>query len=166
MAKKGLKAIDLFAGAGGLSLGLELAGIEVVGSVEHCPKAVTTYRHNFPSHVAMCKDITDFPPEEMEKELLEQKQIKKNEIDIIAGGPPCPGFRKSSASCVKELMKNGLGGMKKRINYDIVLFKILAMNCSSSSSNMLNISNHGGTLWKTYQGCLHQKIKRNKSFQF
>lgn len=107
MAKKGLKAIDLFAGAGGLSLGLELAGIEVVGSVEHCPKAVTTYRHNFPSHVAMCKDITDFPPEEMEKELLTQKQIKKNEIDIIAGGPPCPGFSNIGRSKIISLLREG-----------------------------------------------------------
>ena len=66
--KKRLKAIDLFAGAGGLSLGLELAGIDVVGAVEYCPKAVKTYKHNFPNHAqtAMCKDITKWTPNEME----------------------------------------------------------------------------------------------------
>ena len=86
MPKPRLKAIDLFAGAGGLSLGLELAGIEVVGSVEYCPKAVITYKHNFPGHVSMCKDITGFPPEEMEAALKEQKGLSKKDIDIIAGG--------------------------------------------------------------------------------
>ena len=53
MAKKKFNAIDLFAGAGGLSLGLELAGVNVVGAVEYCSKATTTYRHNFPSHTVI-----------------------------------------------------------------------------------------------------------------
>jgi len=107
MGGRSLKAIDLFAGAGGLSLGLELAGIEVVGSVEHCQKAVDTYYHNFPSHVAMCRDITDFGPEKMEHELLTQKQIKKEEIDIIAGGPPCPGFSNIGRSKIISLLREG-----------------------------------------------------------
>ena len=58
MAEGEFRAIDLFAGAGGLSLGLELAGINVVGALEYCPKAVQTYRHNFPTHTTICGDIT------------------------------------------------------------------------------------------------------------
>ncbi|MBT6958363.1 MAG: DNA cytosine methyltransferase [Opitutae bacterium] len=107
MPKTQLKAIDLFAGAGGLSLGLELAGIEVVGSVEYCPKAVTTYKHNFPGHVSMCKDITEFPPIEMEKALKEQKGLSKKDIDIIAGGPPCPGFSNIGRSKIVSLLRDG-----------------------------------------------------------
>ncbi|MDA1131258.1 MAG: DNA cytosine methyltransferase [archaeon] len=107
MPKPRLKAIDLFAGAGGLSLGLELAGIEVVGSVEYCPKAVITYKHNFPGHVSMCKDITEFPPEEMEAALKEQKGLSKKDIDIIAGGPPCPGFSNIGRSKIVSLLRDG-----------------------------------------------------------
>jgi len=107
MAKKKFNAVDLFAGAGGLSLGLELAGINVVGSVEHCPKAVKTYEYNFPDHVAMCKDITNFKPEQMEAELINRKGITKDEIDIIAGGPPCPGFSNIGRSKIISLLREG-----------------------------------------------------------
>ena len=80
MAKrKRLKAIDLFAGAGGLSLGLELAGIDVVGAVEYCPKAVETYKHNFPDHAktTKCKDITEWSPREMEQLIKDEMELTK-----------------------------------------------------------------------------------------
>ena len=107
MANRLLNAIDLFAGAGGLSLGLELAGINVVGSVEHCPKAVKTYEFNFPNHVAMCKDITEYAPEDLENELIDRKGISKKDIDIIAGGPPCPGFSNIGRSKIISLLREG-----------------------------------------------------------
>jgi len=107
MASKRLRAIDLFAGAGGLSLGLELAGIDVVGSVEYCPKAVTTYKHNFPGHVAICRDITGFSPQEMEEMLIREKKLSKGDIDLIAGGPPCPGFSNIGRSKIISLLRDG-----------------------------------------------------------
>ncbi len=107
--KKRLKAIDLFAGAGGLSLGLELAGIDVVGAVEHCPKAVKTYKHNFPSHaqMTMCKDITNWAPIEMETVIESNMGLTKDDIDIIAGGPPCPGFSNIGRSKIISLLRDG-----------------------------------------------------------
>lgn len=109
VSKTRLKAIDLFAGAGGLSLGLELAGIDVVGAVEHCPKAVETYKHNFPSHAVttMCKDITEWSPENMEATILQEMELKKDDIDIIAGGPPCPGFSNIGRSKIISLLRAG-----------------------------------------------------------
>ena len=109
MPKKRLRAIDLFAGAGGLSLGLELAGIEVVGAVEHCPKAVETYKHNFPDHATttMCKDITAWSPEDMEATIQEEMGVSKDDIDVIAGGPPCPGFSNIGRSKIISLLREG-----------------------------------------------------------
>ena len=49
MVRGVIRAIDLFSGAGGLSLGFELAGVEILAAVEHCDKAVTTYKRNFPN---------------------------------------------------------------------------------------------------------------------
>ena len=121
MAKrKGLKAIDLFAGAGGLSLGLELAGIDVVGAVEHCPKAVETYKHNFPDHAktTKCEDITEWPHEKMEALINTKMELTKEDIDIIAGGPPCPGFSNIGRSKIISLLRDGgldrlgMGGRK------------------------------------------------------
>jgi DNA (cytosine-5)-methyltransferase 1 len=109
MPKKRLKAVDLFSGAGGLSLGLELGGIDVVGSVEYCDKAVKTYKHNFPKHAetTVCEDITNYPPEKMEELLKEKMGLTKDDIDIIAGGPPCPGFSNIGRSKIISLLRNG-----------------------------------------------------------
>ena len=63
-----MKAIDLFAGAGGLSLGLAMSGIDVIGAVEYDAAACTTYRHNHGNHVVHA-DITSFGPWKMERHL-------------------------------------------------------------------------------------------------
>ena len=107
MAKRRPKAIDLFAGAGGLSLGLEFAGIDVVGSIEYCEKAVTTYRHNFPGHLAICHDITTYPPERLEDELMQKKGLRRHDIDLVVGGPPCPGFSNIGRSKIVSLLRDG-----------------------------------------------------------
>ena len=107
MVKRKFNAIDLFAGAGGLSLGLELAGVNVVGAVECCSKATTTYRHNFPSHTVICNDITQVPPQQLEEKLIEEQKITIEDIDIVAGGPPCPGFSNIGRSKILSLVKEG-----------------------------------------------------------
>jgi len=84
--KNKINAIDLFAGAGGLTQGLEEAGINVVGFVEYWDPSVETHLKNFPKSKLLGKDITQIKDEEIQK-------IKKNsKIDLIVGGPPCQGF--------------------------------------------------------------------------
>ena len=84
------KVIDLFAGPGGLSLGLTLSGFEVVGAVEWDPDAGATYRHNIGDHVHV-SDIKRLPASQMDAELKRLGVIRrKSEIDLVCGGPPCP----------------------------------------------------------------------------
>jgi len=79
--------IDLFAGCGGFSLGLNRAGLKILAAIDFDPKAVEVYRANFPDHPqVLCEDLTKFAPADLEK------LIGTNRVDVIAGGPPCQGF--------------------------------------------------------------------------
>src|SRR3954465_6731133 len=51
-------AVDLFAGAGGLSLGLEQAGFDVVAAVEYDPVHAATHEYNFPKTEVLCADVS------------------------------------------------------------------------------------------------------------
>lgn len=85
-------AIDLFAGPGGLSLGLKEAGFDIIAAVEYDKDAGKTYEHNIGAHTKI-KDLTKYKPEKLEKELIKSKiWVKGDDLDLIAGGPPCPGF--------------------------------------------------------------------------
>lgn len=87
------KCIDLFAGAGGFSLGAIQAGVDVIGALEINKKAAETYAHNI--SIAAGKpvpiinaDILPLKPEDA----LTSWGIAAGECDIIIGGPPCQGF--------------------------------------------------------------------------
>ena len=80
-------AIDLFCGAGGLSLGLERAGFQLVCALDNDEDAIISYNHNNGNH-GHIKDI-----ENIDKQYLKRKfKIDTENISLIAGGPPCQGF--------------------------------------------------------------------------
>ena len=107
------KAIDLFAGPGGLSLGLTSAGFQVIAAVELDPDAGKTYRHNIGNHTEI-EDITKFKPKILHNKLIDSGVLKKGElISLIAGGPPCPGFSLIGRSKISDLIKNKKGSYKK-----------------------------------------------------
>ena len=82
------KAISLFAGAGGCSLGFKQAGFDIIYATDFDKAAIETYKKNFPETIAECKDINniDFST------LLTDLKLEQGEIDILIGGPPCQGF--------------------------------------------------------------------------
>lgn len=80
------KILDTFAGAGGFSLGFELAGGEIVGAIEMDSWACETFSFNHPNTKVLQGDIT-----EMSDELI-LNTFGKFCPDIILGGPPCQGF--------------------------------------------------------------------------
>lgn len=81
-------AIDLFSGCGGLTLGLKQAGFKVLAGVEVNSIAMKTYRANHPEVSPWLADIKAIDPERMREEL----GLKKGELDLLAGCPPCQGF--------------------------------------------------------------------------
>lgn len=82
------RAIDLFAGVGGFSLGLEQAGFDVVAAVEKDPVHALAHKYNFPETTTICADLASLTP----KDLLSRAGLKVGELDLLAGGPPCQGF--------------------------------------------------------------------------
>lgn len=81
-------AIDLFSGAGGLSVGLRSARYRVIGAVELDPLAAESYRMNFPSVRLWDADIRTLDPGEMMTTL----GMGPGELGLLAGCPPCQGF--------------------------------------------------------------------------
>jgi len=107
------KAIDLFAGPGGLSLGLKAAGFDTIAAVEMDTDAGKTYRHNIGNHTLQ-NDITKYPPKELANYLLRENLLGKNErLALVAGGPPCPGFSLIGRSKISDLIKKGEYGTSK-----------------------------------------------------
>ncbi len=80
--------VDLFAGAGGLSLGFEQAGFSVLAAVEHDPIHAATHEFNFPECAAICRNIADIDGDYIRV----HSPIGKRDVDVVFGGPPCQGF--------------------------------------------------------------------------
>jgi DNA (cytosine-5)-methyltransferase 1 len=78
-----MKAVDLFSGCGGLSLGLENAGFNIVAAFDNWEPAIDVYKLNF-SHPVIQQDLADIDST--------VRQIKKLGIKLVAGGPPCQDF--------------------------------------------------------------------------
>lgn len=89
-------AIDLFAGAGGLSLGFEQAGFNVVAAVEADPIHASVHKFNFPKGVVLMGDVSTYHGPQLLSQVNEsllKKGLKTiSQVDALIGGPPCQGF--------------------------------------------------------------------------
>ena len=82
------RAIDVFCGCGGLTLGLKQAGFTVIGALDNDPLSVETYRKNHPEVQVWQQDIRDANILGMKRRL----HLRKGQLDLLAGCPPCQGF--------------------------------------------------------------------------
>ncbi len=85
---KNRKCIELFAGAGGLALGLEQAGFEEVALIEIDKTACETLKLNRPKWNVLNEDIVEVS----KRNLLKEFNLKEGELDLISGGYPCQSF--------------------------------------------------------------------------
>lgn len=79
------KVLDLFCGAGGLSLGFKMADFDIIGGIDFDQEALDTHKLNFQDGYHFCGDIST----------LDNDFVLDNfdgKVDVIIGGPPCQGF--------------------------------------------------------------------------
>lgn len=103
--------MDLFAGAGGMSLGFDNAGFKNLLAVEFNKDFAETYKKNFPRHNLIVDDI---------KNVTEQQIydiIKNEKVDVIVGGPPCQGF-----SIAGNIGRNFIDDDRNRLFKEFVRF--------------------------------------------
>jgi DNA (cytosine-5)-methyltransferase 1 len=87
-----MKVLSLFTGAGGLDIGLESAGFEIVGCVESDEDCHATLAANRPNWArAQRGDIHAYRPEE----LLDEFRLRPRDVHVLSAGPPCQPFSKS-----------------------------------------------------------------------
>ena len=94
-------AADLFSGAGGISLGLEEAGYEVVLGVDHYTEAVKTHAHHFAGM------SVDWDLSTADSIIKVADLMKECGIEILAGGPPCQPFSKAGRNGIRKLVEEG-----------------------------------------------------------
>lgn len=83
---KPLNFIDLFSGCGGISNGLEQAGLNCLLGIDFNPAAIETFKLNHKNAIGICGDIQKIKTSEI------KKLINHQAVDLICGGPPCQGF--------------------------------------------------------------------------
>lgn len=93
-----MRVVDLFCGCGGLSLGFQNAGFDIVAAYDKWPSALAVYQANF-EHESMELDLSD-----VDKSVAE---IERMHPDMIIGGPPCQDF----SSAGKRDEDNGRGDL-------------------------------------------------------
>lgn len=88
--------LDLFCGAGGMSLGFEQAGFDIILGIDRDGHHIATHQRNFPYGKTHCGSIVDLDGKKIE-ELVDGK-----EIDVVIGGPPCQGFSNMGLRDLKD----------------------------------------------------------------
>ncbi len=91
-----MKIIDLFCGAGGLSLGFEQSGFKVISAIDNCKSSIETFNKNHPEKPGKCIEVSEFNKKELSRILVNEK------ITGVIGGPPCQGFSSARLSDYKN----------------------------------------------------------------
>lgn len=142
------RVLDLFSGCGGISLGFQSAGFQIVGALEFDELAAQSHGRNFhpgESRHAQAHDITATSPEVFCRKL--DLGLVKKAVDVIVGGPPCQAFARVGRAKLREVDAHPEAFLhdpraqlyKSYLNY-VDAFRPLAI----LMENVPDILNHGG----------------------
>ncbi len=147
-----LKLIDLFAGCGGMSLGLQWAGFMPLVAIEHSEMAAETYFHNFhrsgdpdkawADHLGFVQNkdylnqakrgVVAAGVEEVLKDDATMQWLKAQQVDVLVGGPPCQGFsmagRRNSDDHRNQLPEHFLEYIEELRPRAVVVENVLGIN--------------------------------------
>lgn len=104
VSSKKFTMVDLFAGAGGLSCGLEMAGFQPLCASEIEPVYSSTYKANHKETPCFTQDIRELGADE----ILSATGLNRGQLDLLAGGPPCQGFSINAPVRSKDDHRNHL----------------------------------------------------------
>ena len=111
MEYKKYNVLDLFCGCGGLSLGFEEAGYNVLLGIDIWKDALKTYAYNHKHSNTLCADMSTLCGEDL-KEI-----IGDNKVDVIIGGPPCQGFSIAGKRIVDDDRNKLYKGFVRMVEY-------------------------------------------------
>ncbi|MDE2588602.1 MAG: DNA cytosine methyltransferase, partial [Patescibacteria group bacterium] len=104
---KKISFIDIFGVPGGMSLGFKMAGMQPVGALDIFDSGLETYRKNFtkvrPENI-VCADASK---NNVVERFQNTTSLKKGDVDVIIGGPPCQGFSNVGRVKIASLVKSG-----------------------------------------------------------
>jgi DNA (cytosine-5)-methyltransferase 1 len=94
------RVLDLFSGCGGMSWGLHKAGFQIVGAIDDWGAALRTFRLNHPDAKIFEGDIRAMST----SDICEKLSLRRGELEVLVGGPPCQGFSKNTPASERFLL--------------------------------------------------------------
>ena len=111
MTKNSYTVLDLFCGCGGLSLGFEKAGFDVLLGVDIWKDALKTFQFNHHKSNTLCADMSTLTGEEL------KSHLGTDNVDVIIGGPPCQGFSIAGKRIVDDERNKLYKGFVRMVDY-------------------------------------------------
>ena len=111
MENKTYNIIDLFCGCGGLSLGFEKAGYDVLLGIDIWKDALETYKFNHHKSNVLCADMSTLTGDDV------STLLGKKNVDVIIGGPPCQGFSVAGKRIVDDERNKLYKGFVRMVAY-------------------------------------------------
>ncbi|HJU14245.1 MAG TPA: DNA cytosine methyltransferase [Candidatus Nitrosotalea sp.] len=104
---KRLSFIDLFGVPGGMSLGFKMAGLRPKGALDIFESGIGTYKKNFPEVPEENVVCADASKNNIVEKFKKVTCLKRGDVDVIIGGPPCQGFSNVGRVKIASLVKSG-----------------------------------------------------------